>query len=256
MTALTMTADALLDESHSPARRHLLLALGLAAFAAVIAAGWGTLELSGQAPVARIQIEGRLVRIKAADVDAAIRPLVDRRFGELDLPAAQRAVEALPWTARASVERVWPATVRVRIWEREPFARWGEHALLDSEARAYTPQADEIPDGLPRLAGPAGKEGEVATMFRSLSARLIASSFALQGLAQDARGEWSARTAGGVELRFGRSDPQDKLEMLLGPAERVLKNRMTEVKYVDLRYTNGFSVGWLDPAKANTKEER
>src|SRR3546814_4164666 len=88
-------------------------------------------------------------------------------------------------------------------------------------------------------------------MFRTLSGELAPSAFPLQGLTQDARGEWGGRTTDGVELRFGRTDPEDKVEMLLGPAERVLKNRMNEVKYVDLRYTNGFSVGWQDPSNPN-----
>lgn len=254
MTALTMTADDLFDVPETPMRRHLLWLAGAAAFAAVIAAAWGALSIGGHTPVARIQIEGRLQRLKSRDIEAVLRPLVDRQFGALDLVAAKQAVEALPWTSRASVERVWPATVRVRIWERIPFAHWGDGALLDSDARVFTPAADEVPDGLPQLAGPDGKAAEVAQMFRTLSGELAPSAFPLQGLTQDARGEWAGRATDGVELRFGRTDPEDKVEMLLGPAERVLKNRMNEVKYVDLRYTNGFSVGWQDPSKSATKE--
>lgn len=255
MTAIAMTADMFDEESQSPTRRYLLLAIGIAALAAVIAAGWGALSIGSHTPVARIQIEGHLERLKADEIDAVLRPFVDRQFGALDLEAAKQAVEALPWTSRASVERVWPAMVRVRVWEREPFARWGGDALLDSDARPFTPAATEIPDGLPQLAGPVGKEAEVADMFRTLSTKLIHSSFPLQGLTQDARGEWGATTADGVELHFGRTDPTEKIDMLLGPAEHVLKNRISEVKYVDLRYTNGFSVGWKDPAAAAKKNK-
>jgi cell division protein FtsQ len=254
MTAPVMTAD-LFDEPQSPMRRQLLLASGIAALVAVLAAGWAALSSGGRTPIARVQIEGRLERLKAADIDAALRPLVDRQFGSLDLQAARKAVEALPWTSRASIERVWPATVRVRVWERAPFARWGAAALLDSDARPFTPPASEIPGGLPQLAGPGGKEAEVADMFRALGEKLMRSSFPLQALTQDARGEWSAMTADGVELRLGRTDPAEKIEMLLGPAEHVLKNRMSDVKYVDLRYTNGFSVGWKDPSSAAKNKE-
>ena len=251
MTALAMTADDAFDFESTPLRRHLLLAIGIAAFAAVIAAGWGALEFGSREPVARIQVEGRFSRLKLNDVDAVVRPLVDRRFGDLDLGAVKLAVETLPWVSRASVERVWPATVRVRAWERVPFARWSDGALLDTDARVFTPSASEVPDGLPQLSGTAGHEAIVAEMFRALSARLIQSSFPLQALAQDARGEWNARTANGVELRFGREDPQDKLDVLLGAAEHALKDRMADVKYVDLRYTNGFSVGWQTSPKSS-----
>ncbi|NGY05791.1 cell division protein FtsQ/DivIB [Solimonas terrae] len=256
MTALTMTADDMFDQAQSPMHRHLLLLAGVVAFVGVIGAGWGALSIGSHTPVARIQIEGHLQRLKSSDIDAALRPLVDREFGALDLDAARHAVEALPWTSRASVERVWPATVRVRVWERTPFAHWGDKALLDSDARVFTPPASEVPDGLPQLAGPSGAEEDVAQMFRTLSGELASSAFPLQGLTQDARGEWGGHTTDGVELRFGRTDPEEKVEMLRGPAERVLKNRMNEVKYVDLRYTNGFSVGWQDPSKSDSTEGR
>src|SRR3546814_2321099 len=88
-------------------------------------------------------------------------------------------------------------------------------------------------------------------MFRTLSGELAPSAFPLQGLTQDARGEWGGRTTDGVELRFGRTDHEDKVAMLLGPAERVLKNRLNDVKSVDLRYTNGFYVGWPEIGRAH-----
>src|SRR3546814_9904248 len=74
----------------------------------------------------------------------------------------------------------------------------------------YTTLFRSVPDGLPQLAGPDGKEVEVAQMFRTLSGELAPSAFPLQGLTQDARGEWGGRTTDGVELRFGRTDPEDK----------------------------------------------
>ncbi len=256
MTAMTMNADDGLDDVIAPpARRLLQLLAGVAAFATVLGVGWSAMQFTNRQPVTRVQIEGRFARLKIPDIDAAVRPLADRAFGDLDLIAARDAVQALPWTAHASVERVWPATLRVRAVERRPFARWGETSLLDMEAQVFTPAADEIPGQLPRLGGTPGKETVVLDMYRRLSAQLAASPFALQGLQQDARGEWTAQTEDGVELRFGRDDPQDKLEFLLGPAERVLKNRISEVKYVDLRYTNGFSVGWRDAPSAAKKEQ-
>ncbi|NKF22933.1 cell division protein FtsQ/DivIB [Solimonas marina] len=251
---MTMTAD-MLDDSPSPMRRYLMLGAGAVVLIALLVAGWGAMTVGTRTPVERLQIEGQLQRLKTSDIEAVLRPLIDRQFGQLDLEAAKQAVEALPWTSHASVERVWPATVRVRVWERVPFARWGDKSLLDTDSRPFTPSASDIPDGLPQLSGPDGKEAEVADMFRVLREKLANSSFALQSLTQDARGEWAATTVDGIGLHFGRTDPTTKIDTLLGPAERALKNRMNEVNYVDLRYTNGFAVGWKDPAAAKKAKE-
>lgn len=252
MTAIAMTADAFDDDEPAPHSRLLRFAIGLAALAATAGAVWGFFRVSGDQPVARLHIEGELQRVSPAEIDAAVRPLLDASFVQVDLDAVHTAVIALPWVGRVRVERVWPATVRLRVWERVPVARWGEDRLLDADGSPFTPDGREVPPSLPQLSAEAGNAAVVLGMFRQLAARLDNTAFALAGLNQDARGDWTGRTASGIELRFGRGDPSQALDTLLGPAARALADRTEEIEHVDLRYTNGFSVGWRKPV-ADTK---
>jgi cell division protein FtsQ len=247
MTAMVMSEELFDDEAPMPPSRLSHFLLGSAALLAVAGAIWGFFHVTGAEPVARLQVEGRMLRVDAAQVDAAVRPLLDARFVEVDLHAIQNAVSALPWVARARVERAWPATVRVRVWEREPAARWGEDSLLDTDAGLFAPAGRDIPHGLPLLSGPEGSAPAVLAAHRQISRRLDGTPFALAGLHRDARGDWTATTTGGVELRFGRNDPLTTLDMLLGPGARALAANLEEVAHIDLRYTNGFSVGWRQP---------
>jgi cell division protein FtsQ len=132
----------------------------------------------------------------------------------------------------------------VHVWEREPLARWNDADLLDTEAKAFTPRGGEIPTGLPMLGGTAGHEVEVLEAWGRLSLGLAGGPLQLAGLSLDPRGEWTARTRNGIELRFGQTAPDGHLAMLNGSVKRTLDGRWDAVQYVDLRYTNGFSVGW------------
>ncbi|QHS10258.1 cell division protein FtsQ/DivIB [Sinimarinibacterium sp. NLF-5-8] len=219
-------------------------AVGLAALLAVGAAIWGFFQVTGMQPVAQLQIEGRLQRVDVMQIDAALRPLLEASFIGVDLQAVQDAAAAQPWVAVARAERHWPATVRVRLWERQPAARWGSEGLLDVNAVPFDPAGRELPPGLPVLSGPTGSASQVLGTYRQLSSRLDGSVFELAGLTQDARGDWVAMTQTDVELRFGRSDPLQAVETLLGPAQRALADQFAGVAHIDLRYTNGFSVGW------------
>lgn len=52
-----------------------------------------------------------------------------------DMEAAKRRIENLPWVQTATVERILPETVFVRITERTPMALWqnrGKFALIDN----------------------------------------------------------------------------------------------------------------------------
>ena len=80
--------------------------------------------------------------------------------------------------------------------------------------------------------------------FRDLSAQIPTGDFGIYTLSWNERGEWSARTATGVERRLGRGDPLAKASLITGAVTHALSARLGEIAYVDLRYSNGFSVGW------------
>ncbi|MES0873859.1 cell division protein FtsQ/DivIB [Sinimarinibacterium thermocellulolyticum] len=252
MTVMVMSLDAPMRDDQMPAPSRLSrFMLGSGALLGAVAAVWSFFQFTGLAPVARLQVQARFEWIDPAELDRALRPLLQSRFFEVDLKAVQRAAAALPWVARARVEREWPATVRVRVWEREPAAHWHGGLLLDVDGTRFDPAGREVAATLPRLAGPEGSERRVLTMFTQLAAKLEGTRFALAGLRLDARGDWTATTVDGIELRFGRNDPLQGVDMLLGPAARALAAQMPDVEHIDLRYTNGFSVGWREPAAGN-----
>jgi len=229
-------------------------ALGLAGLAAVLLALWWLLRASSSPTVAELRIEAPLERVGAAQVEAALQPWLEENFLALRLDVARDALAQLPWVARARVERVWPGALRVRIWERRPFARWNGGSLVDTESQVFMPQVEEIPPGLPQLGGVAGHEREVMEAFQRLGERLDGTPFVLVGLREDARGEWTGRTRDGIELRFGRGVPDEKLDMLLGAALTKLADELPQVDHIDLRYTNGFAVGWRSqPANSGSE---
>jgi cell division protein FtsQ len=191
-----------------------------------------------------LQVDGPLLHVGADEVREALDKTLQTGFWDVDLTAARAAVERLPWVARARVERAWPATLKVRVWERTAFARWNARELLDTEARAFQPAASERDAALPQLGGIAGQEREVLESFQRMQQRLRGSAFELVGLRQDPRGEWFARSVAGIELHLGQGAPDARLDLITGPVMQALQHRLAEVDYVDLRYTNGFAVNW------------
>ncbi|MBI3171177.1 MAG: cell division protein FtsQ, partial [Hydrocarboniphaga effusa] len=110
------------------------------------------------------------------------------------------------------------------------------------------PLTRDLPEGLPQLAGPDGQQAAVREVFEALNEQLAGTPFVPRSLARDARGEWTAVTADGIELKLGRLAPPETaartVATLAGPARLALEGRLQEVAYVDLHYINGFAVGW------------
>ena len=192
-----------------------------------------------------LQITGDLSRVDPEEVRLKVAPRLNTAFYDLDLAAVKADVESLPWVARARVERAWPSSVRVQVWEHRAVARWGEKSLLSSHDVVFTPPSlDGALAALPRLAGPDGQQAEVRQAFEALRGALAGTPFAPVQLVENARGEWLATTQDGIELRLGRGAPMDAVARLAGPVSTALAGRLTEVSYVDLHYINGFAVGW------------
>jgi cell division protein FtsQ len=50
-------------------------------------------------------------------------------------------------------------------------------------------------------------------------------------------------------VRLGRQDVATRLERFIAIASPVVATRGADVSYVDLRYSNGFSIGWNAPTR-------
>ncbi len=200
-------------------------------------------------PVQTLRIDGALSHLQPAQVveTAAIAP--GARLFDVDLDALRTRLQGLPWVAHARVSRVWPGRIAVHLWERKPYALWGDAGLVDEEGVAFTPPAQDLPQGLPHLAGPNGRVAEVMQAYQVLTQALAGSAFVPDGLRLDPRGSWTMHTVGGIELRLGEDDPRSKIVLLQGAVLHTLAEKLDQVAYVDLRYSNGFSVGWK-PAPA------
>jgi cell division protein FtsQ len=244
-----MRAEALAGSAQDSVQSPVLRLLGWCVAVLLIAAALLPLapRLGGPRTALTLEVGGELNRITADDVRRVVAPRIDADFYELDLTAVRGAVEALPWVARARVERAWPATVRVHVQEHRAIARWGDKALLSDQDVVFTPPAVP-PDlaGAPRLAGPPGQQVAVREAYQGLLAQLAETPFAPVAVEQNARGEWTARTEQGIELRLGRGAPLAAVNLLAGPVKTALEGRLQEVTYVDLHYINGFAVGWRE----------
>lgn len=225
-----------------PLSAHRLASLGFVLILMLLL--WAGLHDMPQSPVRFVGVEGQLSHVKADEVLARVRPVSGAGFLQLNLDEVRASVETLPWVAYARVERQWPARLQIKVWERTAYARWGESSLVDTGGRRYSPPVAQFPAGLPLLEGPEGREYEVMDAYSKFSNALADTPFAIAALRMDVRGEWTATTRSGLELRLGRDLPVLKADLIRTDISSALAHRLQEVLYVDLRYTNGFSVGW------------
>jgi cell division protein FtsQ len=224
-------------------------ALTAAAFIAGLSVmAWGVLHALDQ-PIGNVEVVGRFQRVAPVQIEQAVGPFRGSGFLSVDLDAMRAALETIPWVDRARAERRWPNGVRVSLTEHVPAARWGEDGLMNTRGELFLEGARHVPPELPVLNGPPGTHAQVAKLYLDTYPRLLAVGLRLARVELDPRGAWSLELSNGVEVRLGRQDVDRRLERFIRVASPLIAARAGEVSYVDLRYSNGFSVGWNAPAR-------
>jgi cell division protein FtsQ len=142
--------------------------------------------------------------------------------------------------------------VVIRLEEQLPVARWGDSALLNNQGEAFAPRELANYEHLPQLVGPQRAQQQVMQQYQVLSQMLRPMGFSIVRLELRERGSWflttGAGSAGpGIELLLGRDHLVEKMRRFIAIYDKTLKDQITNIASIDLRYANGLAVAWRDP---------
>lgn len=195
-------------------------------------------------PLKVVRIKGEFKHLDQRVLEQVVAAEVRGGFFTVDVEAVRAKAGTLAWVDKVGVRRIWPDTLQIRVDEQIPVARWGDRQLVNHRGEVFEPAANEIPSGLPRLAGPAGTEAGMLAGYRTMQSRLDAINLRIVSLRQDARRAWSVGFADETAIRLGNRDIRQRLARFVRLYPRLKSAGRGKLKQVDLRYTNGFVVHW------------
>ena len=219
------------------------LLLGLF-IAALLVWGRGVLQDPEMMPVRTVGVDGEMRFLQRARLEQVVAQAVTGSFFSIDLQLMRERIERMPWVESASVRRVWPDTLRVRVAEREPLAYWGKDAMVSRQGEVFKPEIVPRLDGLVVLVGETQHAKAITREYQRMHTLLETAGLALTHVWVDARQAWRIKTDNGLLVQLGRRDVMPRLTRFvrLYPFLTAQEGRQPEA--VDLRYTNGFAVHW------------
>jgi cell division protein FtsQ len=207
-------------------------------------------------PIETVAVAGRFQRVAPVDVERVVKAQVHGAgLLSVDLAAVRRAIHTLPWVDTVSVQRAWPRGLEVLVIEQTAAARWGERGLLNTRGELFDADERHMPPELAQLEGPPGKESLVAQRYLAAEGRLLQAGLRLTAMRLDARGAWEIDLANGVTVRLGRRQVDERFEKFMNTALKLVTQRGEDIAYVDMRYTNGFAIGWRGNAARATGKD-
>jgi cell division protein FtsQ len=221
-----------------------VLAVGGASLATLSVVFWALNQ-----PIRTVQVTGRFQHVSPGEIEQIVAHQA-RGQGLLtvDLASLSRAIHTLPWVDAVSVERDWPHGLSVLVVEQVAAARWGRDGLVNSNGVRFATGIASFPSGLARLSGPDGSEAEVTQRYLAMQRRLTQAALTIAALRLDPRGAWQLDLTDGITVRLGRSQVDERFEKFMSAALGIVEQRAADISYVDMRYTNGFAIGWRSGA--------
>jgi cell division protein FtsQ len=207
-------------------------------------------------PIGAITIEAPFQRVSALQIEEAISDELRHGFLSANLSLIQQRIVALPWVDQANVARRWPDMLEITVAEQVPAAIWGESGLLNTRGELFVDSARHIPAELPRLSGPPDRSAEVAVRYLEVREKLIPLGLDVRRVHLDARGAWEMTLSNGIQVRLGRRDVMERTDLFLDVVANIVSSRETDIEFVDMRYSNGFTIGWKGDAPSPLEEPK
>lgn len=164
-----------------------------------------------------------------------------------NMRAAANRIETIPYVKTASIHRTLPATVRIAIEERRPFALvrfGGDSVLVDHDLRVLQSGDAALP--LPIIVGKDAPAPRAGTFIRDAQIRrlrddadaLARAHVAVRSLHYDKFGDLVATTSGGIRLLLGDDTDLSKKTGLIDPIISQVSAGGKKLAAVDLRAPN------------------
>jgi len=191
-------------------------------------------------PVQIMRMEAIPQRVSSDEILQAARDGMRGNLVTVDIDRVRQSMEKLPWVRSVSVRREFPGRLAVKLEEHQVLARWNSSMLVNLQGEVFAAQTKQE---LPEFVGPEGTSSEVTAYYAKFTQQLSVVDLQMTQVNLSARHAWQLRLVNGVTLELGREDVQQRLDRFVKVYPYTIASEQDKLKYVDLRYRNGFAVG-------------
>jgi len=190
------------------------------------------------------------------DIERAVRQRVGAGLVMSILPTLQHALDSIPWVDSVSVQRQWPRGLAVKRGRAGSRGALGRHGTSQHRGELFASETRHMPPDSHGFPAPTARRASFAQRYPRRAGRLVEAGLRLTALAARCARRLGARS---VERRHGATRPprggRAAFDTFMRAALKLIAQRPDDIAYVDMRYTNGFAVGWRGRPRTHKSNE-
>jgi len=194
-------------------------------------------------PLVTVKVAANYHHVTHAELEGVLAKYASSSFFSLPVRQLQNELNQLTWVDSASVERVWPDTLKIKLIEKKPVAIWGT-SLLTEDGNLFKP--NKLPQDLniPHVDGPIEQFQEVLQVYEKLSKILSSYGLSVSRLRLRDNQSWVLSLANGAKIYLGKKELESRLLRFCKAYPAVFAEKEEQLASVDLRYPRGMAVQW------------
>jgi cell division protein FtsQ len=226
-----------------------------------------------------IEVYGSFHHVDGEQVKQIVETAIKGNFFSVSLHKLESEIKKIPWVYSVSLRRKWPSTITVDVVEVQPVARWGNDKWLNFTGDLVDRQMEYQMEGnsdLPLLFGQEADLEIIWNAFQQWSGRFASNGLNLNELKLDDTGLWNLKLSLGalalkseqirkrdtenwdmskqVTMVVDRGNAFPRIQRFIAALNQELIVQFPDMNSIDLRYPNGFAIGWLDSKSQKTPD--
>ena len=209
-------------------------------------------EYLSKFPLSVVEVHGNLYYTPQHDIKQAV--LTEPRLGffSLKLDPLQNKLLNMPWISNVNIRRVWPNQIQIWLEEEVPLARWGDTGVMNTRGDIFYPHQRQNLAWLPIFIADRKDKDTVVERYFNFLKQLKPVGLSITSIEVMTDHGFKLSLDNGVELILGRDDHAARLRRFIQAYRFQLINKISEIAYIDLRYTNGIAIGWRSVLSGKT----
>ena len=185
-----------------------------------------------------------LINVNKDDISKAVKYLYSKSFFDIDLNYLKNKLEKIEWVRKINIRRSYPNEIIIDIEEHTPILIWNNKMYINKYGEKF--KVSKIDKNIPILISDESRINEVFSYFELFNDKLSSRKldFKITKIVENEIRSLTISLSSGINIQLGSKDVNNKIPLFFEIYKSLNTRDLNKIRYIDMRYTNGFSVGW------------
>ena len=196
-------------------------------------------------PISDIRLGQKSLNVNENEIfRIAEKYLKNKSFFNIKLDYLKNSIEKVAWVKNAYIRRSYPNEVIIFLEEYTPVAVWNNDSYISENGYIFS--ANKIEKKLPKISSYSNRNIIIFEYFSLISDGIRKNKLNDKVLLikENEIRSLTVLLESNIAIKFGSKNIEERIGIFFKAYKTLNTSDLKKIRYIDMRYSNGFSIGW------------